>query len=429
MSFSTIGAGATAIPIGTAVELYTPDGAAGYAYIRLDIPGGIALNAITSLSYNAKVITPGAGGFAPEVVLNIDADNNGGLDGTGMGWMFSGHLAASIGADNFLSGDNWPTSAVVPDVSFINRDALTGYNYWSTDDPRTGFASYWAPFSSILSSSLPAYDIDETDKVYSIDFAVGTSGSFNGLRAQFNSVALNGTTYPVIPPYPTSGVITNPASNGAHVNGTVVLSATYDDGDAVNDDIVQWAVRKGTCAAATNTVFGNVDGHSDLYTWNGSSFTASINTTGLDYGAMYCFVFNPADDAGQNNVRETREFIVDEPDADSDGVGDSSDNCSLIPNSDQADGDGDGIGDVCDPDDDNDGVLDGTDNCQFAPNSDQADFDLDGIGDACDVQTGPPINKDQCKNGGWTEFNNPTFKNQGDCVSFVASGGKAKGNP
>lgn len=37
---------------------------------------------------------------------------------------------------------------------------------------------------------------------------------------------------------------------------------------------------------------------------------------------------------------------------------------------------------------------------------------------------GPPTNKDQCKNDGWKTFNNPTFKNQGDCVSSVASQGK-----
>jgi hypothetical protein len=34
-----------------------------------------------------------------------------------------------------------------------------------------------------------------------------------------------------------------------------------------------------------------------------------------------------------------------------------------------------------------------------------------------------PTTKDECKNGGWQNFN-PTFKNQGDCVSFVATGGK-----
>ena len=36
-----------------------------------------------------------------------------------------------------------------------------------------------------------------------------------------------------------------------------------------------------------------------------------------------------------------------------------------------------------------------------------------------------PTSKDQCKNGGWKTF--PGFKNQGDCVSYVAS--KGKNNP
>jgi hypothetical protein len=35
-----------------------------------------------------------------------------------------------------------------------------------------------------------------------------------------------------------------------------------------------------------------------------------------------------------------------------------------------------------------------------------------------------PTSKDQCKNGGWKNFTNPAFKNQGDCVSFVATHGK-----
>jgi DNA-binding beta-propeller fold protein YncE len=33
-----------------------------------------------------------------------------------------------------------------------------------------------------------------------------------------------------------------------------------------------------------------------------------------------------------------------------------------------------------------------------------------------------PTTKDECKNGGWRDFG--VFKNQGDCVSFVATGGK-----
>jgi hypothetical protein len=37
--------------------------------------------------------------------------------------------------------------------------------------------------------------------------------------------------------------------------------------------------------------------------------------------------------------------------------------------------------------------------------------------------TALPTSRDQCKDGGWKNFGT-TFKNQGDCVSFVATGGK-----
>jgi len=34
-----------------------------------------------------------------------------------------------------------------------------------------------------------------------------------------------------------------------------------------------------------------------------------------------------------------------------------------------------------------------------------------------------PASKDECKNGGWETFNDPAFKNQGDCVSYVNAQG------
>lgn len=34
---------------------------------------------------------------------------------------------------------------------------------------------------------------------------------------------------------------------------------------------------------------------------------------------------------------------------------------------------------------------------------------------------GPPTSKDQCKNGGWKAFNNPSFNNQGACEKYVKS--------
>ncbi|WP_198319143.1 BspA family leucine-rich repeat surface protein [Arenibacter algicola] len=71
-------------------------------------------------------------------------------------------------------------------------------------------------------------------------------------------------------------------------------------------------------------------------------------------------------------------------DTDEDGIVDSSDNCPLIANADQADNDVDGEGDVCDTDDDNDGTPDTEDAFPFDPTED-TDSDNDGTGDNADT--------------------------------------------
>jgi hypothetical protein len=69
----------------------------------------------------------------------------------------------------------------------------------------------------------------------------------------------------------------------------------------------------------------------------------------------------------------------------------------------------------------------------FCDNSNHSGFVLDSAPGcwtayqpAIEVQApvGPPTSKDQCKIGGWQSFDNPPFKNQGDCVSYVATGGR-----
>jgi hypothetical protein len=42
------------------------------------------------------------------------------------------------------------------------------------------------------------------------------------------------------------------------------------------------------------------------------------------------------------------------------------------------------------------------------------------------VLVGPPTDKNECKKGGWEDFNAPTFKNQGQCVSYVQSNDHAR---
>ena len=74
------------------------------------------------------------------------------------------------------------------------------------------------------------------------------------------------------------------------------------------------------------------------------------------------------------------------------------------------------------------GVNQGSGNAGIVSNADALYVSVNGEKTTYDFELTPPpppmpTTKDQCKNGGWQNYGT-TFKNQGDCVSFVATGGK-----
>jgi len=157
--------------------------------------------------------------------------------------------------------------------------------------------------------------------------------------------------------YPRTAAITAPTA-GQDVYGLVNFTAYLNDKDV---DPIQWAVREGTCnAVASANVFGNVTGVSDVATIDTSDLSNQTFSFTGDMSAMtpgmYCFIYNPTEDSGESNIRETVEFNLLKP------------------------------------------------------------------------PVGPPTEMSQCKKDGWMTFDNPFFKNQGDCVSFVQSSPKAIGN-
>lgn len=109
-------------------------------------------------------------------------------------------------------------------------------------------------------------------------------------------------------------VITEPAVDGEmFAAGPIDLKALYTEDDEI-EDLIQWAVRRGTCAANTNTVAGNVDGFNTPFTYDFESgeFMTTVDLTGQPEDE-YCFVVNPKEQAGEVDLRETRTFFLKEP--------------------------------------------------------------------------------------------------------------------
>jgi len=151
-----------------------------------------------------------------------------------------------------------------------------------------------SPDSNIRAFAISLGDTSASD--------LGLDGYFDNVVVKINNVT---TTYD-FEKFQNTGAITSPSLN-QEVSGIINLTATYNDDDEINDDAVNWAVRKDSCSI--NTVFGNVDSFSNTSTWDGKNFNAVLDTTTLEDGT-YCFVFNPTDDAGENDIRKTVMFAV-----------------------------------------------------------------------------------------------------------------------
>lgn len=120
-----------------------------------------------------------------------------------------------------------------------------------------------------------------------------------------------GSVTPITPVVHATLAITNPAADDQVVAGPYDFTAIYVDNDPIVDTVL-WAIRAGTCSASTGTVAGNVDGFNSASTFVGNTFTAPVDTSTFEPG-RYCFVVNPAEQAGEPDLRASRWFVIEEP--------------------------------------------------------------------------------------------------------------------
>lgn len=210
-----------------------------------------------------------------------------------------------------VHGTNGPVAA--DDTSFWFGTTVAG-PFTPSTDPASELPSGWSGVDSFAQSANAAFSYDYTGLTPNTTYYFVAWSLVGG--TWYPGEVLNFTTESeTLPPSVRTAEITSPTA-GQNVYGLVNFTAYLNDDDA---DPVQWAVRSGTCSAGTGTVFGNVDGHSDVATINSSNlsnqtFSFSKNMSSLAKG-MYCFVYNPSEDSGEADIRKTVEFnLVQTPD-------------------------------------------------------------------------------------------------------------------
>jgi hypothetical protein len=234
-------------------------------------------------------------------------------------WKLSGNYTITFTCTSGCGGNYVHTMNV---SLYDNNDGtFSGTGYYNTNPSIT-----WTVTGDVTGDTI-GFLVDYNGSAYYVDAdgTIAMDGAMSG-SAVSSSQAFNWVMSPKAT-FNRYAEITRPIA-GESVENTLNLGAYLMDNDY---DPIQWAVRNGTCAAATNNVIGNVDGMSHPFTWgaDGSipykyNFTATADVSSWAEGT-YCFIFNPAEDAGEPGVRETEFFLINDPDDDNDGVVDEDD--------------------------------------------------------------------------------------------------------
>lgn len=241
---------------------------------------GMALTAITALSYSTYVTAFGSGGQAPYIQLRIDKDNNGSTDdilffepvyqnGTYGLLAYSGPVPNQCGVNpNCVSTNTWQT-----------WDAEIG-GWWSVNDsaggpPLTTLAGYATQYPGAkLATDTPSFRI--------------TSGfgapAWNNFDGNADNLTVNGTTFdfePTCPPPPPSPpVLTVLAGDPAvclEPDGLVGVTATVTNPNNATLATSFTATLPtgltaiaGTCSTDVNPAGCTIAANGGSLTWNGS---------------------------------------------------------------------------------------------------------------------------------------------------------------
>ncbi|HKQ47427.1 MAG TPA: thrombospondin type 3 repeat-containing protein [Phycisphaerae bacterium] len=293
---------------------------------------------------------------------------------SGTTWSQQAYLKASNTEANDGFGGSVAVSAQTVVVGAANESSIaTGVNGNQADNSASASGAAYVFFRNGTTWAQQAYlKASNTGASDNFGRAVGASGDTVVVGAMFeDSIA--------------TGVDGNQNNNDAQVSGAAYVFVRNDTiwnqkaylkaSNTEPGDQFGYSV----AVSGDNVVVGALLEDSNAVGVNGNQ----ANNSGSQSGAAYVFVCVGLD-------------------TDSDGHGDTCDNCPTVFNPGQVDCDGDGTGDACDPepypDTDSDGFVDPCDNCPTVFNPGQEDCNSDETGDACETHSDGDGIEDDCDN-------------------------------
>jgi hypothetical protein len=279
--------GVPTLPVGYNFIRVYPKGGACQTRWSTVIPGSETVPPATMSCPDGQTFVNSVGTSAVSVPANVGFDYLVTASGS---YYAGGEYQYDIQADAEYSQDAY--QRVFGEAWTDDVRGYTGYGEGLLELKVDGDFVEWGPYSALHTYTITQPAVDPLMQFeFQIYDLAGGSNNTGGLCVSLDQIP--------------EGEITAP-DEGEVVFDSLYLEALYYDD---NPDGVQWAVRKGTCAAGTGTVAGNVDGFHDSYSWNGHTFSSTLDSSVWATGA-YCWVFNPGEGPGEPNMRLTREFFI-----------------------------------------------------------------------------------------------------------------------
>jgi hypothetical protein len=174
--------------------LYVEDGTQEISHVTFTVSPPVDLEDVTELLFFQELVH-GTGNFGANVILGVDADNDGTYEADDLAWHVGAttHMPAVLGGDTFVEMDGTdPKPSTTPATPGAKVDAPGVPQWYSPNAAGDGFPTGPSCYSTLQDMVENCADVrfDPTDDVRLVRLLLGGSGSWNDIAVRVTPMDL-----------------------------------------------------------------------------------------------------------------------------------------------------------------------------------------------------------------------------------------------